>query len=119
MKPLLLLLLLFAATFNLGSQNLTVQDSITYDEKIKEGAVALKAKDYQKCLSLYKTAFQLKKGDFLPKMRAALCAYQAKENELTNEYLEEAFAIDWVYAKQAFYYYPEFDFLKNSSLRKI
>jgi len=118
MKSRLLLPFLLITSFNLLAQNLSFQDSIVYKQKIEEGEVALKAQDYQKCLSLYKAAFQLKETDHLPKMRAALCAYQVKNNELSDKYLEEAFAIDWVYAKQTFYYYPEFTFLKDSPFEK-
>lgn len=118
MKSLLLFSLLPIATFNIFGQSLNIQDSIIYQQKIEAGEAALKVQNYQECLSLYKTAFQLKGESHLHKMRAALCAYQAEEKELFDKYLSEAFTIDWVYAKQTFYYYPEFAFLKNSPFEK-
>jgi hypothetical protein len=51
-------------------------------------------------------------------MRAAACAYKADNTQLLNAYLDRAFEIDWVFARQILDYYDEFKMFKGSAFEE-
>ena len=87
-----------------------------YIQSVKAGEQALLNEKYDSCLIYYRKAFKVQQTSYLSTLRAAACAYKAEEAELLDQYLDKAFELNWANTYELFNTYPEFKFLKKTSM---
>lgn len=89
-----------------------------YIKYVQLGEKALLAEKYDSCLIYYDKAFDIKQTSVLSTMRAATCAYGAKNELVLDQMLDTAYRINYSQAKGLFEAYPEFEPYLNSALHE-
>lgn len=98
-----------------------IQDTV-YVHAVEQGLVYLKEGKCQPCLDAYQRAFTIAQKSALSTMRAALCAYQCKQDELAKSYIQRAVSIDYGIAEDIWIDYqtaPEFNIIRTSSMKDL
>lgn len=106
-KNLVIVFLSFVC-LQLQAQNFSSADP-NYIKYVQLGEKALLAEKFDSCLVYYAQAFEIKQTSVLSTMRAATCAYGAKNELVLDQMLDTAYNINYSQAKGIFEGYPEFE----------
>ncbi|GAB3507580.1 hypothetical protein GCM10027341_42380 [Spirosoma knui] len=97
-----------------------VQDT-TYVRAVENAFTALQKSDCQTCLNQYQKAFKLSQKSALSTLRAAVCAYQCKQEDLAKAYIQRAVDIDYAIAEDTWLdrqAAPELNAVRNTRMNE-
>ena len=118
MKSLILVLTLFS--LNLKAQSNTATTDSNYTKLVTAAFEDLKKGDCKPCLEKYEAAFKVSQRSVLSRLRAALCAFDCKNDEAFQLHLNFALEKDFGLVEQILADdYPEFDKYRETDFYKM
>lgn len=118
MKLLILVLTLFS--LNLKAQSNTATTDSNYIKLVTTAFEDLKKGDCKPCLEKYEAAFKVSQRSVLSRLRAALCAFDCKNDEAIKLHLNFALEKDFGLVEQILADdYPEFDKYRETDFYKV
>ena len=118
MKSLVLVLTLFS--LNLKAQSNTTTSDSNYIKLVTTAFEDLKKGDCKPCLEKYEAAFKVSQRSVLSRLRAALCAFDCKNDEAFQLHLNFALEKDFGLVEQILADgYPEFDKYRETDFYKM
>jgi hypothetical protein len=103
-----------------AQQTYATQDTV-YIHTVEQALTYLQKGACQPCLDAYQRAFAISQKSALSAMRAALCAYQCGQIELTKSYIQRAVNIAYGIAESTWedrQEAPEFDVVRSSGMKE-
>ena len=118
MKSLTLILILFS--LNLNAQSYTATTDSNYTKLVKAAFEDLKKGDCKPCLEKYEAASKVSKLSILGSLRAALCAFDCKNDDAFKLYLNSALEAEFETVEDILEGdYPEFYKYRETTFYKI
>ena len=118
MKSLTLILILFS--LNLNAQSYTATTDSNYTKLVKAAFEDLKKGDCKPCLEKYEAASKVSKLSILGNLRAALCAFDCKNDDAFKLYLNSALEAEFETVEDILEGdYPEFYKYRETTFYKI
>lgn len=119
MKYLLVILSIGLFRHPLSAQTTYAVQDTAYVRTVEQALAYLKKEACQPCLDSYEKAFAISQKSALSTMRAALCAYQCKQEDLAKKYIQRAVDIDYDIAEDVWFDQqtaPEFNVVRNTKM---